>query len=182
MRLIWAAAPRWTTAWAVLLAFQGLLPAALVYLTKLLVDSLSLALTSGGQWERARPAITLAAITAVVALLSEVIQSVIDWIRAAQSELVQDHIKRLIHKQAVALDMSFYESADYHDRLDRARGDAATRPLALLESSGSFIQNAITLLAIGFVLIPYSLWLPVILLLSTLPAFYVVLRFDRRYH
>src|SRR6185436_7680349 len=70
----------------------------------------------------------------------------------------------------------------FYDRLHRARGDAANRPLALLESSGSVLQNGITLIAMAAVLIPYGVWLPPALLISTLPAFYVVLRASRRYH
>jgi ATP-binding cassette subfamily B protein len=44
------------------------------------------------------------------------------------------------------------------------------------------VQNSITLLAMAVVLVPYGSWLPVVLFLSTLPAFYVVLRTSQRYH
>jgi ATP-binding cassette subfamily B protein len=54
--------------------------------------------------------------------------------------------------------------------------------LALLESCGGLLQNGITFLAMAAVLAPYSAWLPLILLASTLPALFIVLRFDRRYH
>ena len=43
-------------------------------------------------------------------------------------------------------------------------------------------RTAITLMAMGLVLIPYGLWLPVVLLASTLPALYVVLHFTLRQH
>ncbi|OLE41521.1 MAG: multidrug ABC transporter ATP-binding protein, partial [Cyanobacteria bacterium 13_1_40CM_2_61_4] len=76
----------------------------------------------------------------------------------------------------------FYETPDFYDHLYRARGDASNRPLALLESSGSLVQNSITLVAMAAVLMPYGTWLPLALLLSTLPAFYVVVRTSRRYH
>jgi ATP-binding cassette subfamily B protein len=51
-----------------------------------------------------------------------------------------------------------------------------------LEDLGSLFQNAITLLSMGIILLPYGLWLPVALVLSTLPALYVVLSFNRQYH
>jgi ATP-binding cassette subfamily B protein len=181
-RLIWAAAPRYTLAWGGLLIVLGVLPAASAYLTKLLVDSLVAAIGAGGTWEYARPALVLLIITAAIMLLTELLQSLSEWIRAAQSELIQDHIKNLVHQQSVQVDLAFYESSDYHDHLDRARNEASGRPLALLESTGSLLQNGITLLAMAVVLIPYSPLLPLILLVSTLPAFFVVLRFDRRYH
>jgi ATP-binding cassette, subfamily B, bacterial len=88
----------------------------------------------------------------------------------------------LIHEQAVALDVAFYEAPEYHDRLERVRNDLQARPLALLEHIGGLWQNAITLLAMGALLTPYGLWLPVALLCSTLPALFVVLHFNRRVH
>jgi ATP-binding cassette subfamily B protein len=182
LRLIWQGAPKWTSAWAVLLVIQGFLPALSIYLTKLLVDHLVLAINAKGQWQEVWPTLILVGITATVMLLADVLQGLSDWIRTAQSELIQDHIKNLTHHQAVTLDLSFYESSDYHDLLERVRSEASSRPLALLESCGSLIQNGLTLIAMAVVLMTYNPLLPLILLLSTAPAFYVVLRFDRRYH
>jgi ATP-binding cassette subfamily B protein len=47
---------------------------------------------------------------------------------------------------------------------------------------GNLCQNCITLLMMGAILLPYGFWLPVALVMSTFPAFYVVLRFQRRFH
>lgn len=181
-RLIWSAAPGWTTAWAILLVVQGLLPVALVYLTKLVVDRLLAAVNSGGNWPQVRATLLVVALTAVVMVLMESLDSISEWVRTAKAELIQDHIKELIHKQSAAVDIAFYESPEFFDRLDQARGEASGKPLALLESLGSLLRNGLTLLAIGILLIPYGAWLPLALLISTLPAFYVVLRFDRKYH
>jgi ATP-binding cassette subfamily B protein len=182
LRLVWGAAQSWTLAWALLLMFQGLLPVVTVYLTRLLVDGLVAAIGAGGSWERLWPVLAPAALMAGVLLLTEFLQSAIEWIRATQAELVQDYISALIHEKSVAVDLAYYESPEYYDRLDRARDEASSRPLALLESGGSLVQNSITLLAMAAVLLPYGAWLPVVLLLSTLPALYVVLRFNWRYH
>ena len=182
LRLVWVAAQSWTLAWALLLVIQGLLPVVTVYLTRLLVDSLVAAINAGGSWESVRPVLTLTALIAGSLLLTELLQSAIDWIRATQAELIQDHISALVHEKSVAVDLAFYESPEFYDRLGRARGEAGSRPLALLESGGSLVQNSITLLAMAAVLLPYGAWLPAVLLLSTLPAFYVVLRFNWRSH
>ncbi|HEX2521373.1 MAG TPA: ABC transporter ATP-binding protein, partial [Terriglobia bacterium] len=180
--LITTAAPRWTIAWAVLLVLQGVQPLAIVYLTKLLVDSLVSAANSGGDWATVRPVLVLVGLTIGVTLLADLLQSTSELVRTTQSELVQDYIKGLVHEQSATMDLSVHESSEYQDRLDRARSDAASRPLALLESAGSLLQNGITLVAMTAVLAPFGPWLPVILLLGTLPALAVILLFDRRYH
>ncbi len=181
-RLIWAAAPRHTLAWAILLIVQAVLPVTLVYLTKAVVDSFVVAIAAPGNSENVQRALALVGITMGVLLGSEILQSAAEWIRAAQSELIQDHVKYLLHQQSTALDLAFYESPDYYDRLEQARNEASGRPLALLESVGGVVQNGITLVAMAAVLASYSFWLPLVLVLSALPALYVVLRFDRGYH
>ena len=181
-RLIWAAAGGWTLAWAILLVVQGLLPVGLVYLTKPLVDGVQSAVGAGGSWESVRPVFFVAIAIGGILLLTELIKVALEWIGAAQAELVQDHLSDLLHEKSTSVDFAFYETPDYYDRMFRARVDASNRPLALLESSGSLVQNGITVLAMAAVLIPYGAWLPPVLLLSTLPAFYVVIRTSRRYH
>ena len=179
--LVWAAARRWTIAWAVLLLVQGLLPVATVYLTRTLVDSLVAALDAG-DWASLRPTLLLVALMAAILLLMEVLRSLTGWVRTAQSELVRDHISGLIHARAMALDLAFYETPEYYDCLHRARVDAINRPVALLENVGSLVQNGITLMAMAAVLVSFGPWLPVVLLVSTLPALYVVARYTLRFH
>jgi ATP-binding cassette subfamily B protein len=116
-------------------------------------------------------------------LLSEVLQSVAEWVRNAQAELVHDHIRGLIHAKSMAVDLAFYETPEYHDRLAQARDEAGDRSLALVESIGSLGQNGVTLVAMAAVLLPYGLWLPLVLFASTLPALLVVARHSlRNYH
>jgi ATP-binding cassette subfamily B protein len=182
LRLVWSACKGWTVLWGVLLIVQGLLPIATVQLTRLLVDGLTAAMSAGVSWEHFEPVLLLAGLMASILILTEFFQVCTEWIRTTQSELIQDYIARLVHEKSISVDMGFYEMADFYDGLHRARNDATNRPLALLESSGSLLQNGITLVAMAALLIPYGLWLPPALLLSTLPAFYVVLRNSRRYH
>ena len=182
VRLVWEAGRGYTVAWVVLLAIQGLLPAATVYLSRFLVDELVDAIRAGASWETASPVLLLAGLMAGTLLLTELLRAALEWLRTAQAELVQDHISGLVHEKSVALDLEYYESAEFHDRLDRARSDANDRLLALIEGAGSLLQNGITLVAMAALLIPYGAWLPPVLLASTLPALYVVVRFNRRFH
>ncbi|MBW4641174.1 MAG: ABC transporter ATP-binding protein/permease [Gloeocapsa sp. UFS-A4-WI-NPMV-4B04] len=181
-RLVWDAAHNWTLAWVILLVVQGLLPVATVYLTRYLVNSLVAIVGKGKSWDNLQPILIPAALMAGVLLLTELLRSAITWVRTAQSELVQDKISGLIQEKSAAVDLAFYESSEYYDHLNRARSDASSRSLSLLENSGSLLQNSITLLAMAGVLIPYGVWIPFVLLISTLPAFYVVLRLNRHHH
>ena len=178
--LVWKATRYWTLAWALILLLQGVLPVALVYLTRWIVDGVVDAAAAGGSWQSIRPTLMLVALMAAVMLVSELLSSLTGWIRTAQSELVKDHITALIHQKSVTVDLAFYESPQYYDHLHRARAEAQYRPLTLLENAGSLLQNSITLVAMAAVLVPFGFWLPLALLVSTLPALFVVLRYSVR--
>jgi ATP-binding cassette subfamily B protein len=174
------AAGGWTWVWLGLLLLQGLLPVGTVYLTKALVDGLVVALPLGKEgiplliW----PAMGMAGLL----ILGELGQALLGWVRALQSEKVHDHIRLLIHQQSARLDLAFYETPDYHDQLHQARSEASQRSLALLESWGQLLQNGLSFLSMFVVLSTYALWLPLLLLIGTLPAFYVLLVFNRQHY
>src|SRR5882672_8071851 len=177
LALAWEASRRWTIAWLLLLIVQGLIPVGIVYLTKLVVDALVAALKNGSAWSNVRGALVVIAMLATITVLSEVVRAAIGWIRAVQAELMKDHINGLIQAKSVSADLAFYEFPDYYDHLHRARAEASFRPVALLESLGGLFQNGITLIAMGAILIPLGPWLSVALLVSTLPALFVVMRY-----
>ncbi|HYV98404.1 MAG TPA: ABC transporter ATP-binding protein [Gemmatimonadaceae bacterium] len=180
--LIWDATGGLLIAWIALLVIQGMLPVGMVYLTKPLVDALQAAIGNGASWDVARPAVVIALAMGALMLAAELIRVAIQWISTAQSELVQDYISDQLHAKSSALDLAFFETAEFFDRLFRVRFDAASRPLALLESTGSVVQNGITLIGISAVLLRYGVLLPLTLVIATLPAFLVVMFTSRRYH
>ena len=177
--LIWRTAPGWTFSWMLLLLVQGLLPVVVVYLTKAIVDGLVDVIGSSGGWQSFRPILLLVVLFVAIQVLIVVMKSVLGIVRTVQSQLVQDRISTIIQEISVSIDLLFYESAEYFDKLHRARNDAAYRPMEMIESLGSMVQNGITLVAMASVLVPYSLWAPVALIISTLPALFVVL--DHRF-
>ena len=177
LNLVWTAARGWTIAWIALLVIQGILPVAIVTLTKVLVDSLVAAVDAGGAWDAVRGPLLLALLMAGLLLITELLRALTRYVRTAQGELVSDHISRLIHDRAVAADLAHYETPSYHDRLHRARVDSRHRAVALVENLGSLLQNSLTLMAMALVLIQFGWWVPLALIASTLPALLVVVRF-----
>lgn len=180
LKLVWRAVPGWTTLGLILIAIQGLLPAALVYFTKNIVDALVIGPTgfSGSSGAVLFPGLAIGALL----FANEIFSSLSRYVRAAQAEHLYDHIRDLIHDKAIAVDLAFYEQPEYHDHLYRARDESAYRSIELIASIGAMLQSSITLLAMGAVLLPYGAWLPIALLLSTGPAFFVVLRSSLQLH
>lgn len=175
LSLVWAASGYWTLASMVMLLVQGILPAISLTFTRQVVDNLVVVAGNGLSVANVQKILIPVALMAGIMLLGEFFNSSGEWIRTAQSELVNDHITALIHNQSVAVDYGFYEYSEYNDKLNRAREGASGRSLALLESIGSLLQNSVTLLAMATILIPYGLWLPTVLIISAFPAFYILM-------
>ena len=105
-----------------------------------------------------------------------------DWIRTVQSELIRGHVAALVHRHSVAVDLSFHDSPDYYDQLHRARSEASFRPQLLLDNVGRSLQNSVTLVALVALLIPYGIWVPLVLLVGAIPSLYVTLRHQLALH
>ena len=182
LRLVFVSAGYWTGLWFTFLIIQGFLPAAIVYLTRFLVNDLVEVIDTSGEWESLQAVIWSGSLIALAIVLMEVISVFIGWVRKAQAALLIDYLAGLIHKQSTAVDLAFYESPDYYDQLYRARDNAGVRSLELLESGGSLLQNGITLAALAAILLPYGAWLPPVLFISALPGLIIVLIHHRRHH
>jgi len=180
--LVWTAARSWTTAWAALLLVQSALPVATVFLTREFVDRLTESIGPDALPGSVRGTLTVAIILGVLMITAEVARAAARWVRTCQAELIRDHISSLIHQRAIDADIGLYESPAYHDLLHRARVDSQNRPIALVENLGTMIQSTLTLLTMAAVLIPFGWWVPVSLVVSTLPALWVVVRFAGRHH
>ncbi len=179
---VWTAAPAWTLISTLLLIVQGLLPVLAVYLPRELVNSLVKALSSG-----AAPATTVnAALPLILAiagvlLLAELLESIRSYAAVVLMWRTQDRLNELVQNKALALDLEFFESPDYYDQLQRASVEAIDRPIRLQENLSGLLQNTITLVAMAFVLFAFAWWIPIALLVSSLPAFWIALNTNRAF-
>lgn len=175
LALVWNAAGSWTLTWAVLLVGQGLIPAGQALLLRTLVNRL---VSLPGWSAIAPPAIGIATLW----VLGQLLSSALSWVRAVQAERVQDEVHRLIHIQALRLDLSFYDHPESYDQLYRAQVDAISQPLSLLESLGSIVQNGLGFLVLAGILWTYARWLPILLVFTALPGLLLVARHTLNEH
>lgn len=158
-----------------LLLVQGLLPALMLYLTKVVVDGLVAAISTGAGWSGAVPVLAPAAFMGLVTLAGLLAGVAARWVQERQAGLLQDHISGLIHGKSAVVRMQFYDFPEFFDHLYRARAEAGYRPAQLLGALGALFQSGITLCAVAAVLVPHGGWvLPVVLLLSTAPSLWSV--------
>src|SRR6188474_2090783 len=91
-------------------------------------------------------------------------------IESLLSDLFSNRMSIRLMEHAATLDLAQFEDPTFYDHLERARRQTVGR-IALLTQVVSITQEAITLLTIGGVLIAYSPWMVVLLVVAVLPSF-----------
>lgn len=184
VRLVWQATGMWMAAWFALLLIQGLLPVTVVYVTRQVIDSLVEIVKNGASVREVDTAQIIFPMIVLGILLvgTQALRSAGQWVRTIQSDRIQDYMTGLIHGKALAVDLGFYDSPAYYDRLHQAQIDARNRPMALLEGMGSLGQNSLTLAGMTLLLASYSPWIPLLLLFGTVPALWLALRYAVRFN
>ena len=175
MGFVWRSSPRWASINLSLLAVQSFLPPLGLYLTKQVVNSVVFGLqrTDVSQSAFTQTLFWILA-AAGVAVAIGLCRSLAGFVSTAQSQVVTDHMQEILHRKSIEVDLDYYENAQYYDVLHRAQREAPGRPTLIVRDVGTVLRNAVSLIAIGVLLLSFHWSLPFILLLSTVPG--VVLR------
>ena len=80
-------------------------------------------------------------------------------------------VNELILEKALTLSLRHFEDSEFYDKLTRARREASSRPLSLVNRTFRLVENAISLVAFGGLLLQFSGWAVLVLALAGLPAF-----------
>lgn len=179
LRLVWQSSPGWTIARLVLVVVQGLLPLATIYLAKLIIDTVTLNLSSTDPAEVFSRVLPLLIMAGAATVLNSLSQSLNELINTAHSQKVTDYMQGIIHAKSIEADLEYYENAKYHDALQRAQQEAPYRPPQILNRLAQLGQNAISLVAMLGLLVSLHWGIIGILLVATFPAVLVRTKFSK---
>ncbi len=172
LALVWSTDKRLTLILAGLTIFAGVIPGAIAYVGKLIVDAVVLAVESDLSADRWL-VLKWIGVEAVLIILLAAAQRGLMVSQSLLRALLGQRVNVMILEKAQELELSHFEDSEFYDKLTRARREASSRPLSLVERTFGLVQNGITLLTYGWLLIQFS-WLAVVgLLVAALPAFFV---------
>lgn len=170
--LVWTTDKRLTLVLAALTVFAGVIPGAIAYIGKLIVDAVVLAVESDLTADRWMVLKWIAA-EALLVILMAAAQRALMVAESLLRALLGQRVNVMILEKAQTLELSHFEDSEFYDKMTRARREASSRPLSLVTRTFGLVQNGITLLTYGWLLIQFS-WLAVAgLLVAALPAFFV---------
>src|SRR6202167_6107449 len=139
----------------------------------------------------ARLTVALALLTLVAGILPACVAYVgalVGSIAAAQRGLslcqsllraqLGQRVNVMILEKALTLELQHFEDSEFYDKLTRARREASSRPLSLVMRTFGLTQNAISLLSYAALLVRFSPWTMLVLLVAGLPAFVAEAKFS----
>jgi ATP-binding cassette subfamily B protein len=168
LKIVWRSGPAVVTYGLVARVVASLLPLALLWIPKLIIDILVHLRATGG------PVPTrlwwLVAAEFGLAIVSSILTRTIDYSDSLLAEKYTRHVSIEVMRHASELDLIAYEDPIFYDRLERARVQATDR-LVMIQSIGRLELQIITAITMSLAVMLYSPWLMLLLIIAVLPAF-----------
>nr|WP_276308786.1 ABC transporter ATP-binding protein [Halomonas endophytica] len=173
LALVWQTSRPLTLGLAVCTLIAGILPAVAAWIGQLIVDAVVAAMAhhrdtgSVEWWPVLRYVLAEAGVIAAIAMAQRGLSAQQSLLRA----LLGQKVNVMILEKAGTLSLAQFEDSEFYDKLTRARREASIRPLGLVNKTFSLLQNAISLISFGVLLVQFSPWAILILVIGALPVF-----------
>src|SRR5919202_1729513 len=176
LELVWTTSHTLTIVLAILTLVAGLLPGAIAYVGKLIVDSVVLASHSGVETHHWM-ALEYVGLEAIAVMALAATQRGLIVCQSLLRVLLGKRVNVLILEKSLTLDLTHFEDSEFYDKMTQARHEASSRPLSLVMRTFGLLQSALALVAYGGLLLKFSIWAVAILVIAAIPPFIAETRF-----
>jgi ATP-binding cassette, subfamily B, bacterial len=169
-----------SVALAVLTLIAGVLPAGVAYIGAQIVDAVirAAALHKATGLAHYGEVFHFVMLEALLVAATAMAQRGISLSQSLLRAQLGQRVNVMILEKALTLDLTQFEDSEFYDKLTRARREASSRPLSLVIRTFALIQNAVSLISFGGLLIRFSPWAVALLVLAGLPAFLAEAKFS----
>ncbi len=178
--LVWTTNKALSIALGLLTLIAGVLPAAIAFIGAQIVDAVihaaELHRHAGGT--QLTPVLRYVGLEALLVAAASMAQRGISLSQSLLRAQLGQRVNVMILEKALTLDLTQFEDSEFYDKLTRARREASSRPLSLVMRTFGLLQNAISLVSFGGLLIRFSPWAVALLILAGLPAFLAEAKFS----
>ncbi len=180
LRLVWGTSRGLFLGLVLATLVAGLLPALAAWLGQRIVDAVVAAMQLHAQHGSAPlwPVLRYVLLEAGVLALLSGTQRALSVQQSLLRVQLGQKVNTLILEKAQTLSLVQFENSEFYDKLVRVRREASTRPLALVMKSLGLIQNLIMLISFGVLLVHFSPWALVLLVVGALPVFFAEAHFS----
>jgi ATP-binding cassette, subfamily B, bacterial len=169
--LVWDANPLLTLSLAILNLLLGGVPAIRVWLSKLLVDAVVNAVTTGTGTAALPQVAVLVGLQFVVGAVSNILGTGSNICQQLLQEQVSNRIQLVVMRQANQLDLVFFERPKFYDLLQTVQREAAYRPVQMVQTAFMLIRQILTFVSLLALLVNLEWFIAAAALISPIPAF-----------
>ncbi len=180
--LVWRSSARGTAGLAALTVVSAVLAPAIAYVGKIIVDGVvgARALSGAAGQAALMRVVTWVVIELLLVTGAALVERVLGLCRQLVGWRLGIDVNTKILEKALTLELRHFEDSEYYDKLTRARREASSRPLSLVQENFQVLRNGLTLAGYSVLLVTFSPWLVLVLLLATVPAFIAEASFSAR--
>lgn len=175
MILVWQSGRFLTTLFGIITACQGVVPACQVWIGKLIVDGVVEAINQPQNAGIDR-LILLVVIELAIVSFGHLLHHAQRFVEQALQDRLIRHIQVLILRKTISLDLAFFETSKFYDRLEKGRQESIIRPYQLLVQSFDIIRNLLMLVGMLVLLLAFNWLIVVVLFAVSIPTFFVELK------
>jgi ATP-binding cassette subfamily B protein len=172
--LVWETSKSGTTLLAGLTLLSASFAVASVWMGKLIIDAVVAARSprlSGHRGDAVSAVVELVAIQLAIMVASALVDRTLEPVRQLLGSRFGIEVNLLILRKATSLELRHFEDPGFYDKMTRARREASTRPLAMLDEIFRLARSGLTLAAYAAVLFRFSPWAALGLMVTALPSF-----------
>ncbi len=180
LALVWTTNKFLTVSLVLLTLVAGVLPAGVAFVGARIVDAVIHAADVHRQTgiKDLAPVLKFVGLEALLIAAISLAQRGLSLAQSLLRAQLGQRVNVMILEKALTLDLTHFEDSEFYDKLTRARREASSRPLSLVMRTFSLLQNAVSLATFGGLLIRFSGWAVVLLVLAGLPAFLAEAKFS----
>jgi ATP-binding cassette, subfamily B, bacterial len=178
-RLVWETSPGLFSLILFLSLILALVPAAALWVSKLLIDAVAQAIRGGfpNQQVAYRQLALLLGLQVAIGATAALLQSIYGASRELLGDTLQNRISLRILEKASALDVESFENAETYDALRNAYNEVGSRPLGVMFQMIGVGQALITLASIGSLMSKLGAQVMPIVLVASVPGVIVSSKF-----
>jgi ATP-binding cassette subfamily B protein len=169
--LVWKSSKSLTVALAVATVLVAAVPPAIALAGKRIVDAVVA--------KSSDDTVRWVGVELGLVILQATLTRGLGLVRSVLGSRLGTDVNVAILERATALELRHFEDPEFYDKLSRARREASSRPMSLVTESFALVQSLLTLGGYAALLLQFSGWVVLALMLATVPATIAEMRYSK---
>jgi ATP-binding cassette, subfamily B, bacterial len=180
LALVWQSSAAGTVGLAALTVVTAALYPASAYVGKLIVDAVVAAQSAVGPGREAALARVLRCVLLEFGTIAAIAltERILSLVRVVVGSRLSVDVNVVILEKALTLDLRHFENPEFYDKLTRARREASSRPLSLVQAHLTIIKGTLQLVGYMALLTRFSPLMMGAVLVASIPSFVSEARFS----